>query len=350
MMFLRHRDPAPQPGPEPMAVSLVGLLWVYAVIPVSVAVMLADRVLWAGALGNQLPRTPNNLLVLALLFGTPHIVASNLILVTNRDYFRHYRSRFVGISLGLAAFFAVFGSTLPRPIIVALISAWTVAHVVKQQVGLGNSTARHSGPMFWTWSWVGIGAGMLYYNAIFQARVFTDGQLRLLAAVVAALAIIVAGLTIALAARTGNPLGRRWVVANGALMSLAAMAYLLGYPFFAILMPRVVHDVTAFVVYISHDANRALAGVANRFYRPHRRPTGLALLALPAIAVAVSATLEHGADRVVNRALGALGGIQIHEPVSLGVVGFLALQHYAFESFTWKSSSPYRRYLHLRFS
>jgi uncharacterized membrane protein len=128
----------------------------------------------------------------------------------------------------------------------------------------------------------------------------------------------------------------------------SVIMFLAGYPLFAILIPRFLHDLTAFTFYVSHDRNRAIAGKRNVLYRPFPRGKIWWLLTLPFIAVGLSAALERGADEVVNGILDAALGVRIDRPVSLGVVGFLALLHYAFESFTWKRSSPYQSFVNLR--
>ncbi len=293
--------------------------------------------------------------MLALIFGTPHIVASNLILVSNRDYLMHYRFTLLKITAAIAAFFLVFGlwQALPYELLYALIAGWTVTHVVKQQLGIGNIVARSSGPAYKAWVVSGIAAGVCYYLAIFLQYRLSDGSVALLTAFAALLAAIAAACTVYLWSQCSTAEGRRWIVANGATMVGGTLMFLAGYPFFAVLIPRFVHDVTAFAFYVTHDRNRAAAGhktLMSRSWLPESIANlgPASIVALPLFAIGISALLEHGADSWVNNGLDFAFGVRVDRPVSLGVVGFLALLHYAFESFTWKSSSPYKPYVHLR--
>lgn len=333
----------------PREISLRSLLWIYLAIPLVALAIIADNVLLGDWLRQNLTTVPGNYVVLALVFGTPHIVASNLLLVTNRDYRNHYRREIIVISAALLVVSVVLGLTLPREALIAIISAWTVTHVVKQQIGIGNSTSRLSGPLFKLWTWSGIAVGTVFYNAIFQRRFLADwiSELRIVIGVLAAFVVV---LGIALYRQAPSPLGRWWLGVNTATMSLSGLFYLLDYPFFAILLPRLVHDVTAFVIYINHDGNRLAAGRGSWIYRPFSWSPRIALFTLPVAAIGLTAVMQHGADSVANSIFQAIAGFSVVEPISLGFVGYLSFMHYAFESFTWKGDSPYRKYLNLTLS
>lgn len=333
---------------EPSVVSLRSLRRVYAIIPVAVLVVGIDVVILGGVLRDSLESTPQGYLFLSLIFGTPHIVASNVILFTNRDYFVHYRITLLKISAAIGLFFLVFGLWLPYEIMFGLIAAWTVTHVVKQQLGIGNIVAHSSGAAYRLWGISGIGAGVCFYLAIFLQNLLTDSTVSLLTALAALLASITAACSVLLWSQCETSEGRRWIVANGATMVGSALMFLAGYPFFAVLIPRFVHDITAFAFYVTHDRNRAVAGQPSWLSRRAGSVNRGWIVALPIAAIALSAALEHGADSLVNGALDVAFGVRVDRPVSLGVVGFLALLHYAFESFTWKGSSPYRQFVHLR--
>ncbi|MFV0525042.1 MAG: hypothetical protein ACK5RL_11130 [Acidimicrobiales bacterium] len=343
-------QPLPSTSPPPAAfaparLSLRRLSLIYLLVPVALLAVAVDLAVFDGAGRDRLPRSPQGYLLLALVFGTPHIVASNIILFTTPEYLRRYRRRLLIISLAIGAFFLTVGLLAPRDLIFALIAGWTVIHVAKQQVGIGNITARLSGREFRAWLWLGISSGILYYNAIYLPRVVDGGWRRATQVVVAAMSVVVVVLTVRLLRGVVHPVGRRWVMANGSVMALGGALWLLGYPFVAILLPRFAHDATAFAFYLNHDVNRARAGMPSWFHRPFDRfPFGTVLL-LPVAAVGLSAVLERVADGWVNAGLERWFDTTVANPVSLGVVGFLGLLHYAFESFTWGGDSPYRAYV-----
>lgn len=327
-------------------VSLPAILRLYLIIPAVAAVIVVDLMVLGGRLAEILRRSPQDYLLLSLLFGTPHIVASNIILFTNADYLSHYRWQLLKISAAIGAFFLVFGFWLPYEIMFALIAGWTVMHVVKQQLGIGNIVARSSGRTYQLWIAMGIGAGVAYYNAIFLQNYLGEATISLLGGLAALLASVTAALTLVLWNECETAAGRLWILANGATMVGSVLMFLAGYGLFAILVPRFLHDVTAFAFYISHDQNRSLAGKRNWLYRFSSRSAWW-WLGLPVVAIAVSAGLEHGADSAINNLLNWTFGVTVDRPISLGLVGFLALLHYSFESFTWKGDSPYRAYVKL---
>ncbi|MFV0259674.1 MAG: hypothetical protein ACK5PP_14655 [Acidimicrobiales bacterium] len=339
---------APAPNDvAPARLSLRRLSLIYLLVPVALVAVAVDLLVFDGLWRDRLPRSPQGYLLLALVFGTPHIVASNIILFSTPEYLRRYRRRLLVISAAIGAFFLTVGLLAPRDLVFALIAAWTVIHVAKQQVGIGNITARLSGWTFQAWLWLGIGSGILYYNAIYLPRVIDGGWRRATEVVVGVVSVAVVILTVRLLRGVSHPVGRRWVVANGAVMALGGALWLLGYPFVAILLPRFAHDTTAFAFYLNHDVNRARAGMSSWFHRPFDRfPFGTVLL-LPVVAVGLSAVLERAADGWVNAGLDRWFDTTVANPVSLGVVGFLGLLHYAFESFTWGGASPYRPYVGL---
>src|SRR4051812_44098899 len=76
-----------------VAISSRFLLGIYAVLPLCVFAMFLDQMFWGGSLSRALPKNPQRYFLFQILFGTPHIVASSVILATNGEYFRAYRIR-----------------------------------------------------------------------------------------------------------------------------------------------------------------------------------------------------------------------------------------------------------------
>ncbi|WP_306306174.1 hypothetical protein [Methylomonas koyamae] len=71
---------------RPMAVSFRFLLSLYAIVPLSLALVWLDSAGFDHALREALPTSPSHFLLFQVLFGTPHIVASNLLLASHSDY------------------------------------------------------------------------------------------------------------------------------------------------------------------------------------------------------------------------------------------------------------------------
>ena len=115
------------------------LLALYAVIPLSFAVIAFDAlVLQRALLHNLLPDDPNDWALWALLFGLPHIVASALTL-SDRAYLRHYRRQLLPALLAFLLICLV-GWYGPQPLSYQLLfvffAGFTVLHVLSQQLGI----------------------------------------------------------------------------------------------------------------------------------------------------------------------------------------------------------------------
>jgi hypothetical protein len=96
----------------------------------------------------------------------------------------------------------------------------------------------------------------------------------------------------------------------------------LGYSVFVIMVPRFVHDITAFYIYAVHDHNRNLQARHNYIYRSFSFLSPLILC--PALAIVLSAVLGPNTWFVA--------------PLII-----ITLLHYYTESFIWRGDTPHRR-------
>jgi hypothetical protein len=76
---------------EKLAVSFRLLLALYSIIPVCLLLQVFDSQLWGGFLKEHLPSSPSHFLLFQILFGTPHIIASAIVMVSNKEYLRFYK-------------------------------------------------------------------------------------------------------------------------------------------------------------------------------------------------------------------------------------------------------------------
>ena len=117
------------------------------------------------------------------------------------------------------------------------------------------------------------------------------------------------------------------------------------YYFLAILVPRLVHDATAYTFYVTHDYNRHHAKPHNFMYRIGRLFHIPLLIVLPLSSFALAFALQAYGDDFISHLSDFFFGVSIHKVITLGLLGYLALMHYYTEAFTWKNDSPYRRYI-----
>lgn len=326
-----------------LTLRLSRLLAIYAVIPLCTLAYAVDRGVLGGELRDALPRYPEQLFVYGLLFGWPHIVASNVILATNAEYRRAFRRPVIVASLVIVAFFVIGGIALPSIVLSVVVATATVVHVLKQQIGIGS---RARGWIHVAWGWTGISAGIALYNSL-----YLEEDLARYAAVLDAASVALAATMLICAVlchrRVTTALGRAFLWGNTVMVLAPVAFHRAGYDLFAIVIPRVIHDCTAFTFYVAHDYNKHRVAPSNALYRAAAwLPGGIYWLS-PALAIALAFAIERYGDRAFDvLTAGALAG-SFPQAMSVGLLGYLGMLHYYTESFTWKSGSPYRRYVSL---
>ena len=313
----------PSPA-HPAAVRIDRLLWPYLVVPLSLAFVAFDRLVMHGKIAPLLPRHPDQLLFFTLVFTLPHIFVSHL-LFFDREYIASYGRRLVVVMLALIALTATL--LVVSPIAIgALGLLWTCYHITAQQVGLVGMQLRTPAWDFKLWRGLSLflGCGGL----VCGAEVMGSSPLRGLFLL---LSLLVAGPWMWLAVRLSRrapPTARRYLWANQLLFASVVATWAGGYPMIGALMPRVVHDMTAFYVYSVHDTNRNAVQPRNLFHKllaPLHLP---AWLIAPVIALGLTFWLQsRGSQFLVMQ-----------------VSYWLSAVHYYFEGFVWKGPTLHRRH------
>lgn len=329
------------------SVSFKHLAALYLCLPACLIIVLFDQWLFQQQLQNLLPHSPQSLFIFALFFGLPHIMASNTILLSNPDYIQHFKKHLLAISLVIIAFILLCQFVLSYAVAYFLFAAVTIVHVLKQQFGLTRAIAGLQGKSYQLWLWSGILAGIAIYTSVFMFKLLSKEQLNLitLAACCASLFFLVQGALLYKTARPG--IGRLYLVSNSLLIPISLVLYLLGYSFLTILCPRIIHDCTAFLIYINHDQNRRQSSSINTLYRYADRLKLPTIFVVISMAVALAYLLRWQGQQLSTISL-QLINTESALGIALLVKTFLELMHYYMESVTWKAGSPYRR--HVKFS
>ncbi len=335
-----------RPAPR-VTISARFLLAIYAALPLCVLAVLLDQLFWGGYLSRALPRNPNKYLAFQLLFGTPHIIASSVILATNRDYFRAYRVRLALLTLLILAFFGAGSLFIPLGVFLAVVGVATVLHVLRQQIGLGKGLCRLRGRLYDAWGWTLVVLGSVIYYPLYSDQELSPGAAGLISGMVWALAALAVALTLACHPRVAAGTGRLYLWANALMVLQSALLYAWGYPFLAILGPRLVHDLTAFTFYVTHDVNRHGAEPQNLLYRLAGK-LGLGVFWVsPVVAVLLTYLIVRFADPLTQLVAEPVLGYSPPRAAGFLVAGYLGLLHYYTEAFTWREGSPYRRHVAL---
>lgn len=328
-----------------LSVSFRLLLSLYFIIPACLLLQLADGWFWQGHLKHALPSAPTHFLLFQILFGTPHIVASSIVLASNKDYLQRYQSKLLIMTAAIAVFFGLGSLFIPYRVLYILVAGWTVYHVLKQQQGIGRGICRLPDWAFQLLLWLSITAGIFIYIGIFLKNGLDAQQAQWLKQIAGSLCI---GLVCATAycQRYCPTVFSKWFLwANTLLVLSSFYLYLQQYYFLAILIPRLVHDTTAYIFYVTHDYNKHRRQPKNFIYRFTARCQLPIFVVLPLLSFALAFMLQAYGDQMVNFISKNLFEVEFRKAVTLGLLGYLALMHYYTESFTWKQDSPYRQFI-----
>lgn len=328
------------------SVSFKHLNALYLCLPLCFLIVLVDQLLLNQQLQKALPHSPQGLFLFALFFGLPHIIASNIILFSNRDYLQHFKKQLVSISLIIIGFILLCQLVFSYTWAYFLFAAMTILHVLKQQFGLTRAVTRLGGKTFQLWTWSGISAGIAIYTGVFMFKLLSQEQLYLLTLVACCICVFFILQGSLLYRQTQPGIGRAYLVSNTLLIPVSLALYIMGYSFLTILCPRIIHDCSAFLIYLNHDQNRRNSTMKNRLYGyadSFKLPTFIVLIS---IAVLIAYLL-----RWQGQHLSTISLELISPETALGIAlllkTFLELMHYYMESITWKADSPYRK--HVRF-
>lgn len=303
--------------------STMALYWV---VPITWLVIFIDSAFFKGALKQNLPVNPSSIFLFSLFFNSPHIIGSTLNFF-DLEYYRHYKKKLL-ISIPLIMVLA-----FSMPILIgedlafALYLLFTVVHFAGQKFGMCIMLTKTKGLSFQFWKFSGLAI---------DALIFIDIVLGLSAKVEApsliqygtlALFIPFTAATLYYSSLSKDKVGTQAVWQNYGLVASTWVFYAMGYPFFVILGPVVIHDITAFMFYIIHDQNRNNLQMHNILYKPLVQLGVPILLCCPLIALSLASilTIEHDQQWVIMSLV------------------FLNILHYYTESFAWKKGSLQRR-------
>jgi uncharacterized membrane protein (UPF0136 family) len=311
-------------------------------------VLWLDQLVLGHMLRNMLPSSPSHFLMFQILFGTPHIIASNLLLFSHADYVNTFKNKLIGMTLFIILFFGVGSLFIPYRVLYIISACWTVYHVLKQQHGIAKAVCRLPSWAFYLQLWLSVCAGIFIYMGIFLKNSLTPQQAEWILQIASVLSLMLLVSTFICQKQVASRFGLYFLWANTLLVLASWYVYSQQYYFLAILMPRLVHDITAYSFYVSHDVNRHGAQPQNALFRWVARCHLPVAVVLPLLSFALTYLLQVYGDAWVNWILQSLFSIQIYKAVTLGLIGYLALMHYYTEAFVWSAGSPLRRYI--RFS
>jgi len=328
-----------------LTVSFRVLLSLYAIIPLCFLLQIADVLFWHGFLRENLPTKPTHFLLFQILFGTPHILASTFVLIGSIDYLKYYQRNLMAMTIAIAIVFGLGSLFIPYQIFYIFVAAWTVYHVLKQQHGVVRGICRLPNWAFYLLLVLSVAAGLCVYIGIFLKNSLEPQQAEWIkqSATLLCLSLILSAFYCQ--RYVNNNFGKWFLWSNILLVISSFYFFVQHYYFLAILVPRLVHDATAYSFYITHDYNKHHKHPQNFLYRYAARLNISVFIVLPLCSFVLAFVLQAYGDNLVSALTEYLFGIDIRKAITLGLLGYLALMHYYTESITWKGDSPYRRFI-----
>jgi len=328
-----------------LSVSFRLLLGLYSIIPLCLMLQMIDGWFWHGFLRENLPSRPTHFLLFQILFGTPHIIASTIVLASNTEYLKFYQRNLIWMTAAIAIVFGVGSLFIPYRVFYVLVAAWTVYHVLKQQHGVARGVCRLPSWAFYLLLWLSVAAGLVVYIGIFLKNSLDAQQTEWIKQIAGLLCATLFLSALYCQRYVTTAFGKWFFWSNIFLVISSFYLYLQQYYFLAILVPRLVHDATAYIFYVTHDYNRHHNHPQNFIYRYAERWNLNIFIVLPVCSFALAFVLQAYGDNIVSVITETFFGVELRKAITLGLLGYLALMHYYTEAFTWKQESPYRRFI-----
>jgi hypothetical protein len=237
------------------------LLLPYLVVPFVIVLILLDYLFFSHRLQTLLLVQPVLVLLAGVLFGLPHIMAS-LFAYADKNYRTFYRNefKFVLPASLVAAILTVI--VLPALAAYVLYTILTLVHTIGQQAGLSRSGIRVSNQRYLVWRWSSTVTACCTVLSLAQA-----GSWKMPLLVIAVLALSVSSYcAIRLITEAGGAKKAIYLVATQAMLVTSFTCFVTGYELLGVLIPRIVHDCTAFILYACHDNAHTLDSKNNIIY------------------------------------------------------------------------------------
>lgn len=319
------------------------LYGIYLILPALLVLSIFDYLVLDRSLLEILPRDPNELLLWALIFNTPHIISSFITLSTKEYVAKEGRNTvyfilaLVPISLAVTLYLpsllnsvGVFYFQLAVFVVYAL---FTMNHVVSQQYGLVLLYAKCKPNAFFIASKIlAVVIAILVYAAVLNTNsldyLLSERSIEKGYFEFALLILLGSFLLLSLICYVNFKQGRGLLAANTAMVLSTAILFFMGYDLFVLMIPRFIHDLSAFYIYIRHDQARQTNKGDNYIYNLIKVNPLLIPVVLPVLGI------------ILTQSIHAV--FTIHVFTVLLVVDFL---HYKVESRVWKNNGINRKHL-----
>lgn len=304
------------------------ILAIFAIVPIIFFLGLINYYYYDASFLPYMGMTSFLLPLYLLFFELPHIITS-FIGFLDREYVVFYaRHLFIWLPLILAGFSLLVWWQITLAIVLYLVA--TTYHVMSQLTGISLMFGIPKNTVYQVWSWMAIFIATFIYLAIAAPHLVGDKFTDLVfTATIGALTIF--GLLCAyMVYQVKSFAAKTYIVMTLLMLVCSYILVTIGYIFLAIFMIRFIHDITAFLFYVTHEMNRNQKEIKNYLYRliPYL-PKSL-MIVVPAIGVGIGLALRE-----------TITGVEAIFIVSM----LLAIIHYYLESIIWRRGSLHRQYV-----
>jgi hypothetical protein len=308
-----------------MKIILDKVLKVYFLVPLALVVVFLDFFLDFNLI-YFLPKVPENILFFNFFFNIPHIVASNLLLLSSEvqaQYGRKIRIAFILSTLVTL----VFHYHYRFQAFLYLHSLWTLKHVIMQQFNLSHAYGLEKTLKVLLWKLLGVLLGIIIYWEIYDLYNLKNKYFSL-PLLLNILCVLFCAVSVGLFVKYRNHSGSKYIFANSFLILTGYFLYLIGFGFISVLIIRVIHDCTSFIFYGSVYNGKLQSESASRYLKILFKYLGLKVTTLlPPVLLSVFILLLPWKAEAYSFLM------------------ILSLMHYYSEGFTWKSGSVIRNYV-----
>ncbi len=317
----------------------------FFICPVLLIVTLVDKFLLESMVLNWLPTRPEKWAFWLIIFSLPHIISS-FITMFDTDNIVLYKKKIIKAIILLVGLSFLFNLIIPnflanselynyQLIFFAIYGFFTVYHVTSQQLGIGLILSRLPPDLnFSIFKWLSIFlAFVLFLLVVFSSAVNEQNAYLVKYGhyISGVLLVICCHFGWALTIKTRLKQGKIYIYLNLMMFGSIFIFAIFDYFIFALIVPRVIHDITAFVIYSNHDANKFTIEKNHLIYAILLKTPISIRIASPVLGVLIALIIKNSPAWFIL--------------YSMLVFDFL---HYYIESFIWKKEGSHRKYLKIK--
>lgn len=320
----------------PMQVRYKTLLWILAAAPIGGLIAAIDQLFLGGSVRQAMDIPIEDILAITAILTFPHIIAS-LVGFADPAYTSFYKKpliKGIAISLGIAVGCKLF---LDGPFILFVVAFYSIYHNIMQQFGIAAMMLRRKQTLSYTlmkWALIipsGLAFAVVMLSFIPEVVEFREPFMSVVAIFLVAATFLAIRYYLQIRKEPDLPkIGVQYFIGNIVWMYISYFLIAGGYGLMAIILSRVIHDCTAYWIYMIHDQNRN--GTKNHNYL-YALPVKLGIkpfwLVVPVAAVISTLIL----------------GIYDHIDTMAVIISAFNIMHYYIEGHTWKRGTLHRQHV-----